>query len=54
MKSPRKYVRIALSEDDMVLFEKVKLQAEQSTGIALSDSNFALSVIRQALKERSR
>jgi hypothetical protein len=54
MKSPRKYIRIALSQDDEAAFAKAKASAEERSGIAMSDSLFALSVIRHAIKEWSR
>lgn len=50
----RKYIRIALTEDDMAMFEQVKYEVEETTGVSLSDSNFALSVIRQSLKKKSK
>lgn len=45
----RKYVRIALSENDEALFAAAKEKAEAQTGITMSDSMFALSVLRRAL-----
>jgi hypothetical protein len=50
MNSPRKYIRIALSEDDQRAFAAAKAKAENETGIAMSDSMFVLSVLRKALK----
>lgn len=50
MKSQRKYIRIALSDEDGQALAKAKAQAERDTGIAMSDSMFALSVIRHAIK----
>lgn len=50
----RKYIRIALTKDDVAMLEEVKYTVEEMTGVALSDSNFVLSVIRQSLKDRSR
>ena len=50
----RKYIRIALTPDDEASLQAAKSKAESETGIAMSDSMFALSVIRQALKARSR
>lgn len=46
----RKYIRIALSADDEQSLAKAKAQVERDTGVAMSDSMFALSVIRQAIK----
>ena len=50
----RKYIRIALTPDDEAALQAAKSKAEDETGIYMSDSMFALSVIRQAIKERSR
>lgn len=50
----RKYIRIALTEEDLAAFASAKEEMENATGVAMSDSMFALSVIRQALKQRSR
>jgi hypothetical protein len=47
----RKYIRIALTPDDEAAFAKSKAEAETKAGIAMSDSMFALSVIRHALKK---
>lgn len=52
--STRKYIRIALSQDDEAALCEAKSAAETQTGIAMSDSMFVLSVLRQALKDRSR
>lgn len=46
----RKYIRIALSEDDETDLAKAKAKAESDTGIAMSDSMFVLSVLRKALR----
>lgn len=48
----RKYIRIALSQDDVAALAKAKAKAENDTGIAMSDSMFALSVIRQVIKPK--
>lgn len=53
MKPPRKYIRIALAEDDEEPFTKAKARAEEQSGISMSDAMFALSVIRHAIKARS-
>ena len=50
----RKYIRIALTPDDEAALQAAKSKAEAEAGIAMSDSMFVLSVIRHALKERSR
>lgn len=49
----RKYIRIGLSADDDAAFAKAKAQAEAQAGITLSDSLYALSVIRQAIKAKA-
>ena len=48
----RKYIRIALTQDDEAAFQAAKGKAETATGVAMSDSMFALSVIRQAIKAK--
>jgi len=50
----RKYIRIAMTPDDEVAFAEAKEATEKSSGISMSDSMFALSVIRQAIKNWSR
>ena len=52
MKSPRKYIRIALTQGDEAAFQAAKDKAEKATGVAMSDSMFALSVIRQSIKDK--
>jgi hypothetical protein len=52
--SKRKYIRIALTEEDLAAFQESKQQAENATGVSMSDSMFALSTIRQAIKQKSR
>lgn len=52
--SARKYIRIALTQEDQKALQDAKEETENATGVAMSDSMFALSVIRQALKQRSR
>lgn len=49
----RKYIRIALSPDDEVAFRQAKKETEAVTGISMSDSMYALSVIRQWTATRS-
>ena len=46
----RKYIRIALSQDDEAALAKAKAKAENDTGIAMSDSMFVLSVLRKAMQ----
>lgn len=48
----RKYIRIALSQDDDADLAKAKKKAEKATGISMSDSMFCLSVLRQAIKDQ--
>jgi len=47
----RKYIRIALTPEDEATFAKAKADAETKAGIAMSDSMFALSMIRHVLKK---
>lgn len=47
--TPRKHIRIAMNPDDIKNLERAKKAAEEATGIAMSDSMFALSVIRKAI-----
>lgn len=47
--SNRKYIRIALSAEDLDAFNRAKAKAEASTMVAMSDSLFALSIIRKAI-----
>ena len=49
----RKYIRIALTPDDEVVFQQAKKKTEAQTGIAMSDSMYALSVLRQSLAAQS-
>jgi len=49
----RKHIRIALTPDDESAFQVAKEAAEAATGIQMSDSMFALSLIRHAIKPRS-
>jgi hypothetical protein len=46
----RKYIRIALSDDDFAMLSNRKSQVEAESGVAMSDSLFALSILRQSLK----
>ena len=47
----RKYIRIALTDDDEALLAKAKSEAEAATGIAMTDSMFALSVLRKHINK---
>lgn len=48
----RKYIRIAMSEDEYAGFLKAKESAEILTSLSMSDSAFVLSIVRQAIKKR--
>ena len=48
--SNRKYIRIALSAEDEAAMAQAKSRAEHETGIAMTDSMFALMLIRKATK----
>lgn len=52
MMPKRKYIRIAMSEDEYAKFLLAKELAEVSTSLSLSDSAFILSIVRQAIKRR--
>lgn len=45
----RKYIRIALSADDEVSFLAAKQKVEDASKVAMTDANFALSLIRWSL-----
>jgi hypothetical protein len=53
MKSQRKYIRIALTPDDAYLFEKTKTEMQKRTGVAMSDSAYALGIIRQQIEQKA-
>lgn len=46
----RKYIRIALTPDDVDLFSEAKGQWEKKTGVSVSDSMFALGIIRHRIE----
>lgn len=48
----RKYIRIALTPGDEADFREAKKAVEAATGIEMSDSMFALSIIRHDLAAR--
>ena len=48
--SVRKYIRIALNEEDQDALSEAKRKAEQATGIEMSDSMFVLSILRKHIK----
>jgi hypothetical protein len=45
----RKYIRIALTQDDEAAFAEAKAKAEAESKLAMSDSAYALSLIRWAI-----
>jgi hypothetical protein len=48
----RKYIRIALSEDDEAALTVAKSLAEATSGISMTDSMFVLSVLRHAIRKQ--
>lgn len=48
--SNRKYIRIALTDEDEAMLNSVKAKVEAETGLAMTDAQFVLSVLRQRLK----
>ena len=53
MNAQRKYIRIGLSTDDEAALARAKAMAETQTGLAMSDSMFALSLLRQSIKPKA-
>lgn len=49
--SDRKYIRIALSSEDEEAFSRAKAEVEAATGISMTDSMFALSVLRRHINK---
>lgn len=47
----RKYIRIALNENDLSNLVCAKDLMQKQTGIAMSDSLFVLSLVRQAISK---
>jgi hypothetical protein len=47
----RKYIRIALTPEDEEAFLDAKAKAEDAAKIVMSDSSYALSLIRWALSK---
>ena len=45
----RKYIRIALTPEDETAFDQAKTKAEAESKLAMSDSAYALSLIRWAI-----
>ncbi len=48
--SSRKYIRIALSDNDNANLQAALAQFENQTGVAMSESLFVLSVLRKAIQ----
>jgi hypothetical protein len=46
----RKYIRIALTPEDEAAFQAAKAAAEAATGVSMSDSQYALGLIRKATR----
>jgi len=51
MTERKRYIRIALTNEDMTWFIAAKKRAEADSKITMSDSLFALSVIRHAIQK---
>jgi hypothetical protein len=47
----RKYIRIALTPEDEAAFSAAKAKAEAESKLAMSDSAYALSLIRWAVSK---
>jgi hypothetical protein len=47
----RKYIRIALTPEDEQLFRAAKSLTEDRAGVTMSDSMYALSVIRSFIRQ---
>ena len=47
----RKYIRIALTQDDESKLSEAKQKVEASTKVSMSDSLFVLSIIRRAISQ---
>lgn len=50
----RKYIRIALSPDDEIAFFEAKAKDEVTTAIAMTDSQYALGLIRHHINKKGR
>lgn len=48
----RKYLRIAITEEQAEEFKKRKYWAEKEAGVKMTDSSFASSLIKMRLEER--
>jgi len=46
----RKYIRIALSEDEIINFIRAKREAENKSGVAMTDTQFASGIVRLAIR----
>jgi hypothetical protein len=47
--APRKQLRLSLPPDFAAIFHAAKQEAEKASGVALSDTQFALALIRKGL-----
>ena len=50
MASRRKYIRIALSDDDNANLQAAMSKFEVQSGVAMSESLFVLSLLRRAMQ----
>jgi hypothetical protein len=48
----RKYIRIALSDDDNANLQAALLKFQEHTGVAMSESLFVLGVLRKSIQPR--
>jgi hypothetical protein len=46
----RKYIRIALSDDDNANLHAALLKFQEQTGVVMSESLFVLSLLRKAIQ----
>jgi hypothetical protein len=44
-----KQLRVKLTEADMAAFREAKVKAEAAAGVALTDAQFAVGIIRKAI-----
>jgi hypothetical protein len=47
-----KQLRVKLTEADMAAFRDAKARAEAAAGVALTDAQFAVGIIRKALQPK--
>ena len=48
----RKYIRIALSDDDNANLQAALVKFQEHTGVVMSESLFVLSMVRKAIQPR--